>query len=68
MDCYHVSVDFGKPIERFDAFWTLVLKSPLVPITMEFESPSVLEGFIASMACKGVEVKERLILNKLQRR
>ena len=54
MDSYHVSVDFGTPIERLDAFWTLVLKSPLVPITMEFESPSVLEGFIASMASKGV--------------
>ena len=65
MNGNHVTVDLGAAIEGFSALWTFVLKGPLMPVPVKFESSSIFERFFASMASQGIQIKERLILDEL---
>ena len=57
MNGNHVTVDLGATVEGFSALWTFVLKGPLMPVPVKFESSSIFERFVASVTGQGIQIK-----------
>lgn len=66
MNGNHVTVDLGATVEGFSALWTFVLKGPLMPVPVKFESSSIFERFVASVTGQGIQIKKGFILDELQ--
>ena len=58
MNGHHVPIDLRTTIECLDALGAFVLERTLVPVTMKFESSSILERFVTSVTGQGIQVKE----------
>ena len=58
MNGHHVAIDLRTTIECLDALGAFVLERTLVPVTVKFESSSILERFVTSVASQGVQVKQ----------